>query len=118
MRWQPLILVGSVIVIYAICLLINIWVTVPFNWVSIGVVVALMCYTIFVSLYWRKYMLLLVAAFSFFCIGYTQACDFVFQKVLQPHQRIRIEVLLGMKEDPAGAGYNVNQARIAIGSAR
>jgi rod shape determining protein RodA len=61
---------------------------------------------------------LLVAAFTVFCIGYTHACDFVFQKVLQPHQRIRIEVLLGMKEDPAGAGYNVNQARIAIGSGR
>ena len=44
--------------------------------------------------------------------------DFVFKKVLQPHQRIRIEVLLGMKEDPAGAGYNVNQARIAVGSGR
>jgi rod shape determining protein RodA len=40
----------------------------------------------------------------------------VFSNVLQPHQRIRIEVLLGMKEDPNGAGYNVNQARIAIGS--
>jgi rod shape determining protein RodA len=63
-------------------------------------------------------MLLVLATFTLFCIGYTHACDFVFQKVLQPHQRIRIEVLLGMKEDPAGAGYNVNQARIAIGSGR
>ena len=117
-RWQALILIGSVAAVYAICLLVNIWVTVPFNWVSIGVVLALMFYTIFISIYWRKYRLLLVAAFSFFCIGYTQACDFVFTRVLQPHQRIRIEVLLGMKEDPAGAGYNVNQARIAIGSGR
>lgn len=40
----------------------------------------------------------------------------VFQNVLQDHQRIRIEVLLGMKEDPAGAGYNVRQSMIAIGS--
>ena len=35
---------------------------------------------------------------------------------MQPHQRIRIEVLLGMEEDLAGAGYNVNQSKIAIGS--
>lgn len=42
--------------------------------------------------------------------------DFVFEKVLQEHQRLRIEVLLGMKEDPAGVGYNVNQSMIAIGS--
>lgn len=118
MRWQALILTSSVALIYGICLIINIWVSVPFNWVAMGIVVALVLYNIFVSFYWRKYILLLVAVFTLFCIGYTHACDFVFQKVLQPHQRIRIEVLLGMKEDPAGAGYNVNQARIAIGSGR
>ena len=118
MRWQALILVGSVTLIYGICLILNIWVTMPFGWISVGIVVALAIYTVVISVYWRKYMLLLVALFSLFCIGYTQACDFVFTKVLQPHQRIRIEVLLGMKEDPAGAGYNVNQARIAIGSGR
>ena len=117
-RWQALILIGSVIAIYAISLLVNIWVTVPFNWVSTGVVIALALYTVFISFYWRKYILLLVTVFSLGCIAYTQACDFVFTKVLQPHQRTRIEVLLGMKEDPAGAGYNVNQARIAIGSGR
>ena len=106
------------ILIYGICLILNIWVTMPFGWISVGIVMALAIYTVVISVYWRKYMLLLVALFSLFCIGYTQACDFVFTKVLQPHQRIRIEVLLGMKEDPAGAGYNVNQARIAIGSGR
>jgi rod shape determining protein RodA len=117
-RWQGLILTGSVVAVYTICLILNIWIAMPFDWISMGIVVALVIYNIFISLYWRKYMLLIVAIFTLFCIGYTHACDFVFQKVLQPHQRIRIEVLLGMKEDPAGAGYNVNQARIAIGSGR
>ena len=42
--------------------------------------------------------------------------DFVFDNVLQPHQKARIEVLLGMKEDPSGVGYNVRQSMIAIGS--
>ena len=42
--------------------------------------------------------------------------DFIFNNVLQDHQRKRIEVLLGMKDDPAGVGYNVNQSMIAIGS--
>ena len=42
--------------------------------------------------------------------------DFIFQNVLQEHQRKRIEVLLGMKDDPSGVGYNVNQSMIAIGS--
>ena len=118
MRYQALILTGSVALLYAIFLIINIWIPMPFDWISMGIVVALVIYSVVIGIYWRKYMLLLVALFTLFCIGYTHACDFVFQKVLQPHQRIRIEVLLGMKEDPAGAGYNVNQARIAIGSGR
>lgn len=41
---------------------------------------------------------------------------FAFDHVLQDHQRTRIEVLLGMKEDLHGAGYNVHQSLIAIGS--
>lgn len=44
------------------------------------------------------------------------ATDFLFNNVLQDHQRKRIEVLLGMKEDPSGVGYNVRQSMIAIGS--
>ena len=44
------------------------------------------------------------------------ATDFLFSHVLQDHQRARIEVLLGMKEDPSGVGYNVRQSMIAIGS--
>ena len=35
---------------------------------------------------------------------------------MQPHQRVRINVLLGLDEDIAGAGYNVHQSEIAIGS--
>lgn len=42
--------------------------------------------------------------------------SFLFNNVLQEHQRQRIEVLLGMKNDPSGVGYNVNQSMIAIGS--
>lgn len=55
----------------------------------------------------------LTALFGSACILLT---DFVFNNVLQPHQRLRIEVLLGIKEDLMGAGYNVNQSLIAIGS--
>lgn len=38
--------------------------------------------------------------------------------VLMPHQRARIEVVLGIREDPMGYGYNVAQSLIAIGSGR
>lgn len=42
--------------------------------------------------------------------------DFLFDKVLQHHQQQRIEVLLGITEDRSGAGYNVYQSKVAIGS--
>jgi rod shape determining protein RodA len=40
----------------------------------------------------------------------------VFTNVLESHQRDRINNLLGIEFDPLGAGYNVNQSLIAIGS--
>ena len=42
--------------------------------------------------------------------------DWAFQNVLQDHQRTRINILLGREYDPRGAGYNVHQSMIAIGS--
>lgn len=42
--------------------------------------------------------------------------DYVFDNVLEDHQKTRINVLLGKEIDPKGAGYNVNQSKIAIGS--
>ena len=36
--------------------------------------------------------------------------------MLKDHQKGRIEVLLGLREDPQGLGYNVHQSLIAIGS--
>ncbi|HFX17981.1 MAG TPA: rod shape-determining protein RodA [Flavobacteriales bacterium] len=41
---------------------------------------------------------------------------FVFNKILKPHQRNRIEIVLGKKKDDKGTGYNLKQALIAIGS--
>lgn len=58
-----------------------------------------------------------LAVLSFIAgVALVYSTDFLFNKVLQDHQRKRIEVLLGMKEDPTGVGYNVNQSMIAIGS--
>ncbi len=42
--------------------------------------------------------------------------EFFFDNILQDHQRERIENLLGIKVDLRGAGYNVHQSKIAIGS--
>ena len=42
--------------------------------------------------------------------------DVFFNNVLKDYQRERVELLLGMREDPKGVGYNVRQSLIAIGS--
>ncbi len=46
----------------------------------------------------------------------TFSVDYFFHEVMEQHQRSRIEELLGIKSDPLGVGYNVNQSKIAIGS--
>lgn len=51
-----------------------------------------------------------------FSVGLIYSVDYVFDNVLQAHQSKRINVLLGIESDPHGAGYNVNQSLIAIGS--
>ena len=41
---------------------------------------------------------------------------YIFEKVLKPHQQNRILSFLGLRSDPLGIDYNVNQSKIAIGS--
>ncbi len=60
--------------------------------------------------------LLIVYLFIIGSLIYVQCVDFGFNKVLQPHQQTRIELLLGLKSDPTGSGYNLNQSLISIGS--
>jgi rod shape determining protein RodA len=49
-------------------------------------------------------------------IAFVHSVDYTFTNILEPHQKKRINVLLGKEVDPKGAGYNVNQSMIAIGS--
>lgn len=52
----------------------------------------------------------------FVSVVYTQAVDIIFEKALKDHHRSRINVILGKETDLSGAGYNLNQSKIAIGS--
>jgi rod shape determining protein RodA len=58
----------------------------------------------------RMALVFLVAA------GFVFSVDYVFDNILEPHQKTRINVLLGKELDLHGAGYNVHQSKIAIGS--
>ena len=57
-----------------------------------------------------------IGIFFVVCCLFTLSVDFAFDHILESHQRDRIYVLLGKIEDPTGVGYNVDQAKIAIGS--
>jgi rod shape determining protein RodA len=62
----------------------------------------------------RRTMVVIVIFFA--SLIFTYSVDFVFNSVLESHHRDRINELLGIQSDPLGAGYNVNQSKIAIGS--
>lgn len=57
-----------------------------------------------------------VAIYIIGAMVFYNSCNYVMYNVLKPHQQVRIEVLLGLTEDLSGAGYNVHQSKIAIGS--
>lgn len=60
--------------------------------------------------------LLILAGVTLLVMGYVSVVGYAFENVLQPHQKSRINVLLGKEVDLKGAGYNVMQSKIAIGS--
>lgn len=57
-----------------------------------------------------------IVALFWASIAFNMSVDYFFHEVLGSHQRTRINVLLGIEEDLRGAGYNVHQSKIAIGS--
>lgn len=52
------------------------------------------------------------------CIAFVFSVKFLYNDVLKPHQKVRIDIVLGITSDLKGKGYNVNQSKIAIGSGK
>ncbi|MGM9805711.1 MAG: rod shape-determining protein RodA [Candidatus Aphodosoma sp.] len=116
-RLNTLILSLSPIPVFGTACLIH-WLWIPVNmvYVMLGVIAAAAVYTsVMAAVRWRK-VYILTALFLLLCSGYCFSAGYIFGSVLQPHQQMRIKVLLGMADDPTGISYNTNQARIAIGS--
>lgn len=90
---------------------------IPFDicWVMFGVCVLQIAYLIVLSVRHRLISYGLIAAFAVLSTSMYYFCGKLLEK-LDDHQRTRIEVLLGKNDDIRDAGYNVNQAKIAIGS--
>lgn len=91
---------------------------VPFDisWVLLGWCVFIVAYLLWHALDTRILRYLYIAIFTLGSTLFLYSTDYALNKVLQPHQQTRIRVLLGVEENNSGAGYNVNQSLIAIGS--
>ncbi len=59
---------------------------------------------------------LVIYMFLLGSILYIDSVDYAFNHFIPPHQKERVEIMLGFKSDPHGTGYNVNQSMISIGS--
>lgn len=80
------------------------------------VVLPLFLYHIFTVVKQRVSALMYIAMCFLASIALIYSVEFIFERVLKDHQRARIENLLGINVDLKGAGYNVHQSKIAIGS--
>lgn len=86
------------------------------NIVILALLGAIIIYLIGLSIYHWVWHYVLIGLFTLASIGFLFSVNYVFNDILEPHQQVRIKVSLGLKDDPSGAGYNVNQSKIAIGS--
>ena len=91
---------------------------IPFDvvWVQLVICAALIGFLMYQGLGSRVRNYLYIALFSLGSIIFFYSASYVLNQVMGAHQRARINVLLGLDEDISGAGYNVHQSEIAIGS--
>lgn len=117
-RWEP---TRNILAMSFLVLLLAYFVSeyiFPFNlvWVQWVLCIVTAGYLAYLSISERQRAYLLIGLFALGSVGFLYSSNYVFDQILEPHQQIRIKVVLGMEEDLAGAGYNVNQSKIAIGS--
>ena len=113
-----LIILGSSAVIFLGSYILSFfdWIEVDYGISAIVALSLVVLYLLFLSLrYWRR-IYLLMAIFAIGSFAFLESAEYVFEDVLQHHQRMRIKVTLGMEEDLLGSGYHIGQSKIAIGS--
>ncbi|MGN0237919.1 MAG: rod shape-determining protein RodA [Lepagella sp.] len=102
---------GLVVTILALC-------HVPVNGLLYFIIIisAAIIYTSIAMFRHRIRKFLITIGFALVSVVFLFSVNYVFSNVLEPHQQMRIKVALGIEENLQGAGYNVNQSKIAIGS--
>ncbi len=105
----PLVLGVASAIIFLLALLVE---NDFYFWTPVAIIVGLGIY------FNRKSIkrILLIASLGIIIIGMYHSVGYAFENLLRPHQQNRILVLLNPNSDPLGAGWNVTQSKIAIGS--
>lgn len=115
-RKEALFLLGGVALVATTSYVVGLWYRVNYDYISIITVVAGCIYWSLIEIFRRYKRYWLIVFFSICYVAFSFSAYYLFENVLEPHQQIRIKVLLSMEDDLNGAGYNVNQSKIAIGS--
>lgn len=113
---ESLWLLGGLAGITLITFIIHFFVKLNLNYIAISTVILSALYwgIIEIVMRYKRYVPIILISIGGVFLSFS--ADYIFNNVLQHHQQIRIKVLLNMEQDPHGAGYNVNQSKIAIGS--
>ena len=82
----------------------------------ITLLAAAIIYSLIALYHHRISKLLISIGFAIISVIFLFSVNYVFGNILEPHQQLRIKVALGIEDNIMGAGYNVNQSKIAIGS--
>lgn len=104
-----ILLIGvAMVVLFIAALLVDEWI--------ILLILAIIAVGSFLFVRLRRNNIIVISALLLGSMAFVHSVDYTFTNILEPHQKKRINVLLGKEIDPKGAGYNVNQSMIAIGS--
>ena len=80
-----------------------------------GILVAIALLLFLFSRRKKKEFIVILAGLTM-AISFVFSVSYIFNNMLSPHHVKRINILLGREIDPHGAGYNLIQSKIAIGS--
>ena len=115
---RNLIGMGVFVSIFMLCWLINYLFSGsvdPVYFMLIAAVVSSTIFFIWATMLHKRSLAILIGIYLG-TVLFTVSVDYVFHNIMEEHQRNRINELLGIESDVHGAGYHVNQSKIAIGS--
>jgi rod shape determining protein RodA len=109
---SPLFLIGAALFIFLFVT------SVLFN--PLYVIGGLIAFTALVIWLFKRYKRLVITMLIglLVSIAFVFSVKYIYNNVLQPHQKVRIDIILGITSDPRGKGYNLRQSKIAIGSGK